>query len=345
MKEVKLYMLLSMSKLNGSDRSISVQQQTPEECIAGFEGLSRTELADYDVQPFMLYSDGLYMHSDKVASAQEEKISRQVARHAARFSKLSAGNENAYVGAAQALAWHQALLEATPEKWESQCNKILTLYNKDQDFANAVRADTLAAKKGNVPNEADIRFILDELVMFDQLRQSNRNATIIAYPGPLLQSDLYLQGKYKSRKRGVWADITDPDNIEFHGDMVSLPVPTPKSTKVLPFAFNKRSAGIGALAASMLFGAFMGVTNILPPSSEDSANDSAVSFQFNTQGQPVAATLDEKSRTTYFPDLENLNDQLVVENGQVNPVDTRDEGYLAYERGKAVRAVLEIRAL
>ena len=268
---VHAILLLSMSKLAGG-KDLRVRQQTPADCLEFMQGLER-RFAGQAIHYTLLYTDGLYANSDQPAVDVAKKVTMQMVRHQEIMRKLLAGDGNQRV--VEAVAWDQLVLEDQTGKWESDFEKLMNFYRRDEKFAGCVRADTLAAKRGETPSDADIRFILNELLMFEKIRRldilppsmkEQSETTLIVYPGAPLISDRYLIDNNKRAVRNAPTaidrsrpyqnfrlDVSNLNDVQLHESLSLKPVkinkpPNKTLNKWASLAASVVVAGAGLLA-------------------------------------------------------------------------------------------------
>jgi len=253
----------------------------------------------------------------------------QMTRHQEGFKKISEDRSIEFV------SWNQMVLKNNRGGFESALSAMRARYTKDSDFARSVDEDTLTARRGGVLDKHDVEFILQELVVMELLRRqpSAADKIVIAYPGAPLKSDLFLRDSKRKHPLGkaepvshsaFWADVSSPYAIEIHKFSLPENQEKPVSKKYLVEA----GAALGAFAM-VAGGVAVWMHNAPKPDFTISEIDSGM------------IALKRGERTVIFPDRDNLHRQIVIADGRQLAANTRDDGYMAYQNGNAVRDYLK----
>jgi hypothetical protein len=316
-KTANIVMLLSMGKLDGNSARLQMRQQSPQDCKEMLANV-QAALPDTRLNVSFLYADGLYRNSETSSGAEHRKRETQMLRHKGKLEKE--------IPSARFITSGQSLLEAQGLNYESVITKMRKFYMKDEAFKMAVDSDTLAAKKGQGITPEDVEFILQELVLLETVRrqETTSDKTIIVYPGKPLNSDLYLQNKKHPMgtptpvtHSAQWMDVADSANVTVTD--FAMPRAEKRST-ILPYPLHNM-----AVAAAAVIVAGVALTHTFQGKAAD---DNA--FTALPDG---SITLIEDGKTVVFTDAAHPYKQVVIQDGKVNPIDTREEGYMAYHRG------------
>lgn len=186
-----LIMPLSMSRLS--------KGQTPEYCYTVLKSfLKKLETFSNDV--IVLYTNGLYFNSDSISYENRKKTNQQLLNHASALRALIEKKKEFIPGAIHYLPIDYVMLNAP--KYKEFFEKLKKYVVSDEGFHEALVYDA----KDGIDTEANINFLLEEIVVAHILRQRlvelprtlvrNDIWRLVAYPGRPLHSDVY-QWKHK----------------------------------------------------------------------------------------------------------------------------------------------------
>lgn len=181
-----LIMPLSMSRLAAG--------QSPEECYEVFKYfLSKLEAYSNDV--VLLYTNGLYMNAGDASFELRKKLNLQTLNHAVALRSLIQKKKEFIPNAFHFLPIDYVILNS-PYFSEYQ-SKLKKLEETDEKFRAVLTKDAA----GREYNEANVHFLLEEIVVAHLLRQRSvelprtlvRNDIwrLIVYPGGYLEADAY----------------------------------------------------------------------------------------------------------------------------------------------------------
>lgn len=323
---VDVHMLLSMSKLNGSSAALSQRQQTPQECLEMMEEIAR-RFPSAKINFKFLYTDALYLNKDEQAAKAATRSLLQMTRHQEGFKKIAGARDVEF------LSWNQVILDHNQGRVESALMAMRNKYARDENFAALVRGDTLAAKRGDVPNSHDIDFILQELAVVEMVRRADTDAgkVIVAYPGPPLQSDMYLRDKAhpigiaaQVGHQAFWADVSAPEDVALQ----AFPLPQREEKSALSRYMVAASVAVGVFGA-----AAAGVAALTYEAPEPH-------FKV-TELQGGAIILNAEGRTVIFPERHNLMNQVVIKNGKEIPGTNRADLDVALQDERTIKYYLD----
>ncbi|PZQ45029.1 MAG: hypothetical protein DI551_08680 [Micavibrio aeruginosavorus] len=323
---IEVNMLLSMSKLNGSSAALSVRQQTPQDCIEMMGQIER-HFPSAKIDFKFIYTDALYLNKDESAAKAGKRVLFQMTRHQEGFKKIAGDRDVEF------LSWNQSILDHNQGGVESALTAMHNRYAKDKEFANLVEGDTLAAKRGEIPDRNDVEFILQELVEIEMIRRNQdepKDKVIIAYPGPPLESDLYLSDKKHPLGKAApvghqafWADLSKPDGVVLH-------------EFTLPQEEEKFSIRKYAVAASAAMGVFAAAVGGVAAWTQEEPDSGAKITEID--GGTIVLNVDE--RTVVFYDRSDLLKQVVIRDGKKVPGTNRADFDVALYDQKRIETYL-----
>ena len=328
-ESIDVVMLLSMSKLAGSEHKLGQRQQTPQDCLDMMDEIEK-RFAGASVNFRFLYTDALYLNKNEQAAKAAERVLFQMTRHQEGIQKI-AGDRDIAFG-----SWNQAILDNNKGGFESALTAMRNRYVKDKEFAAQVNGDTLAAKRGHEPDRHDVEFVLQELTVMEMIRRqaTDVNKVVIAYPGEPLKSDLYLRDSKRPHPlgkaspvehRAFWADVSGNNQYSLH----EYDLPKPKE--------EKKDNSLHKIAASIAFAVFAAAAAGISYYSFDKPEP-----EFTlTDNNGGVILLKRNERTYIFPERSAASNQIVIFEGRQVAANTRDDGYLMCENAGVVREYLK----
>ncbi len=168
--------------------------QSPEWCYEML-GFFREKLARYASDVTFLYTNGLYFNSMEISYENRKRTNQQVINHNAALRNLIEKQKDFIPGAIHYLPIDFVLLNA-PE-----FHSFFGLLKKQEETDEAFKA-ALAEDSGEREyNEANVNFLLEEIVIAHLIRQGlatlpktlvdHESWRLIAYPGTYLHADVY----------------------------------------------------------------------------------------------------------------------------------------------------------
>ena len=146
-----------------------------------------------------LYTNGLYYNVDDTALAVRRTVNEQMVAHKNRLQNLILKNRQYVPGAFHYLPWDYVLLNG--ENYQACLARLNQEYKEQEAFRNCVLFDL----DGREPTNANIHFVLEEVVATHLIRQKQiefpktlvRSDTfrMVIYPGPYIHSDYYQYEK------------------------------------------------------------------------------------------------------------------------------------------------------
>lgn len=183
-----LVLPLSMSRLAKG------KGQSPEECykiIQFFE----TKVSQVGIDFIFLYTNGLYYNDKETALKVRKKTNIQMIEHKNAILKLLIKRKKYIPQASHFIPWDYIILNS-PE-YQEYYLKLIKLKNINKKFNEVLIKDL----KNREQNEANINFLLEEIVVTHLIRQEliefpktlvkQDKFRLIIYPGEYLQADLF----------------------------------------------------------------------------------------------------------------------------------------------------------
>lgn len=177
---------ISMSRISNS--------QNAEKCYKWLEFFeSKISVLGLDV--VFLYTNGLYYNNDQSALEIRKKTNGQMISHSNAIRNLVIKKRKYLPQAMHFVPWDYIILNSP--KYEEYYLKLKKLDKEDKEFHKLI----LEALKDRKENEANLTFIIEEIVVTHIIRQKlielpktlvkKDNFRLIAYPGPPLKADIY----------------------------------------------------------------------------------------------------------------------------------------------------------
>jgi hypothetical protein len=113
------------------------------------------------VGDIMVYSDGLYMHSDEKSAILKKKFQKQMEEHKEAYLKIIKKDIFLIPSAFTFTTWSQLILNCP--KFQCQFDKIKKIYKEDDQFQKLVMLDISSAEKKVGQNT--INYILEEILL------------------------------------------------------------------------------------------------------------------------------------------------------------------------------------
>jgi hypothetical protein len=186
-----LVLPLSMSRL--------AKSQTPDWCYRVFQYFL-PKLDTYGNDVVLLYTNGLYLNSDRSSFEMRKKLIQQALNHTVALRALIRRGREFIPGAFHFLPIDYVILNSS---YFEGCRDALNLLaNSDSGFQKAVAKDMIG--RGNTA--ANVSFVLEEIVVTHILRQQlvelprtlvkNDTWRLIVYEGGYINGDLYQWRKH-----------------------------------------------------------------------------------------------------------------------------------------------------
>jgi hypothetical protein len=183
-----LILPLSASRLASS--------QTPEWCYGVFQHFL-PKLATYGNDVVLLYTNGLYLNSDRGAFELRKKVMQQVLSHRVILHTLIQRRREFIPGAFHFLPVEYVVLNSS--HFEGCLEALKLLADSDQGFQNAVMKDIMGRKH----TPANISLLLEEIVVTHIIRQQ-----LVELPRTLVRNDAWrlivCDGSYKRADLYQW---------------------------------------------------------------------------------------------------------------------------------------------
>ncbi len=184
---------LSMNKL--------FLRQSPENCIEDVRVFHTTKISKPLVGLNFIYSDFLYLYSEKNAPELKESFMTQMVSHKNGLQKIIEKNNLDFQiqHAFNYMAWAQ--LYVGSKNFNELFNSLKNVYKEDVQFQKCIKEDT--EKFGREMGENQINFFLEEILMFylltkNQIKLPNeyiegqQKWILFCYPGAPLKSTVYM---------------------------------------------------------------------------------------------------------------------------------------------------------
>jgi hypothetical protein len=223
-----LIFALSMSKL--------ANRQNPENCVKDVRIFSPSKISKPLVGLNFIYSDYLYLYSDKSAPELKESFMHQVINHKNGVQRILQKNHLDFQiqHAFNYMVWNQ--LYVGTNDFNHLFEKLKKTYREDSIFQKYVSEDCRTFSKGMEENQ--VNFFLEETLMFyllmkNQIKlpneyiQENQKWILLCYPGRPMKSSVYLYQLNplkldwpENPYQNAWYDLGAKQLIEF--DRVDL---------------------------------------------------------------------------------------------------------------------------
>lgn len=185
---------LSMNKLDYGG-------QTAKDCIDHIRNFTPSKVSAPNIGANLIYSDFLYLYSDKPAPELKNSFMNMVIRHKNAFQGLIEKNnlEFQIQNAFNYLTWNQ--LYVGTNDFHEKFNQIKEIYSQDIKFQKYIADD--CKMYAREMHENQINFFLEEITMFylmikNQVKlpndfiQHQQKWVLFCYPGKPLKSTVYL---------------------------------------------------------------------------------------------------------------------------------------------------------
>ncbi len=202
---------ISMSKI--------ANEQSPENCLKYIKHLRSKLKKTSGVGLTFLYSDYLYMYTDKGSSQRlRQKYIAQMCSHKNGVLKLLEKDPSWIIPSFSFISWGQLLLSF--RHLQKYIGIVHELYQKDRYFQKAVKKDAA----GRRLTAGQINFFLEEITVFYLLLkgvisldnhyiQNHEEWVLNCYPGAPLESEFYL---YKHNFLGLFNDKNKYENHQYN---------------------------------------------------------------------------------------------------------------------------------
>jgi len=185
---------LSMNKLDHGGQSV-------QNCIEHLRNFTPSKISTPTVGANFIYSDFLYLYSDRPAPELKNSFMHSVINHKNGIQKLLQKNpiEFQIQNAVNYMAWNQLYLGSND--FNQKFDKIRKVYEGDAKFRGYIEEDS--AKYNRDMGENQVNFFLEEILMFYLLLKNKvqlpndfiehqQKWILFCYPGPPLKSMVYL---------------------------------------------------------------------------------------------------------------------------------------------------------
>ena len=185
---------LSMNKLEHSS-------QTPNKLLEYVRNFTETKASQPLIGLNMIYSDFLYLYSDKPAPELKNSFMNQVIQHKNAFQKLVEKNRKEFQiqHGFNYMVWNQ--LYVGTNDFNELFMKIKEIYNNDEKFQKYIAEDCKSF--GREMEENQINFLLEEFLMFyllthnkvklpNEYIEGHQKWILFCYPGMPLKGEIYL---------------------------------------------------------------------------------------------------------------------------------------------------------
>lgn len=135
-------------------------KQKPENCFS-FDERQISKIRMSGVGANIVYSDGLYLNTEKPAGDLNHKYQKLIEEHKSGYKKLIKKNINIIPNSFSFSTWSQHVLECT--NFSEYFRKIKEFYKSDEKIKDYVRKDILGA--GKAVDEYSINYILEEILV------------------------------------------------------------------------------------------------------------------------------------------------------------------------------------
>lgn len=173
--------------------------QSAEKCFEYMQGFI-PKIVKPEVGLNLIYSDGLYMNSSEKAKDLKKKFEPLIHAHKYGFIKLLEKNPIYVQRSFNFVTWTNMILES--KEFFNYLSDLKKIYEEDDVFKALVKKDV----ESDRPNEEEIEFILEEILMFyltskgkirlkNEFVQEKHKWILWCYPGKPLYSEVYLYNK------------------------------------------------------------------------------------------------------------------------------------------------------
>src|SRR3989344_1375200 len=184
---------LSMNKL--------FNRQSPEKCIEDIRHFHTAKVSKPLIGLNFIYSDFLYLYSDKPAPELKESFMNQTISHKNGIQKILEKNSLDFQiqHAFNYMVWNQ--LYVGTKDFHQLFNSLKQIYKEDATFQKYIKEDCEKYAKEIEDNQ--VNFFLEEILMFylltkNQIKlpneyiEGNQKWILFCYPGRPLKSTVYL---------------------------------------------------------------------------------------------------------------------------------------------------------
>lgn len=185
---------ISMSRISNA--------QDAKQCFAYMKQLAEKIVKTQGVGLTLLYTDGLYLHSDKSSEVLRKKHLGAIVSHAKGFQKILGKNVSFIPQAFSYLMWFQMIIHT--ENFLTLYGLLIKLYEKDSILQNCVLQDTGKTRKAMTNHDKE--FVLEEsLALYlmtkgktefsNEFLHGKEQWILQCYPGKPLMTEAYLAQK------------------------------------------------------------------------------------------------------------------------------------------------------
>lgn len=185
---------LSMNKLDHG-------RQTAKDCLEGIRHFSPGKVSKPLIGLNLIYSDFLYLYSDKSAPELKQTFMNQVIVHKNSFQKLLAKNylEFQIQHAFNYTVWNQ--LYVGTDNFNELFIKVKEIYSRDEVFQKYISED--CSIYGKEMGDNQVNYFLEEILMFyllthnkiklpNEYIEGQQKWVLFCYPGRPLKSTVYF---------------------------------------------------------------------------------------------------------------------------------------------------------
>jgi len=168
--------------------------QDPETCYKIFNHFAE-KLEEYSSDVVLLYTSGLYFNSEEPAYKIRQNTNEQILNHADELRNLIQQRKDYMPRAFHYLQLDYVLINSP--QYQSYLAELKKLEKEDEEFRSCIEDDIGDREY----NEANVRFILEEvvtahiirqkLVRFPQTLVRSDDWRLIVYPGGYIHADVY----------------------------------------------------------------------------------------------------------------------------------------------------------
>ncbi len=184
---------LSMNRLQN--------RQTPEQCLQDIRHFTPTKVRKPLIGLNFIYTDFLYLYSDKSAPELKHSFMNQVINHRNGLQNLIEKNpiEFQIQHAFNYIVWNQLYVGTT--NFNQLFEKVKQLYKKDEKFKKYIEED--CQTYGREMKDNQVNFFLEEILMMyllskneiklpNEFIENNQKWVLFCYPGRPLKSTIYM---------------------------------------------------------------------------------------------------------------------------------------------------------
>ena len=183
---------ISMSRISTSQSAKSCWEQvcifSPDKIIKPLVGIN------------FIYSDFLYLYSDRKASELKNKFSQLIINHKNELIKTISKNPFYIQQAFSFTTWNQLYLEC--KEFTSYFGDLKQIYRKDKKFHKLIQDDLKSVKKQKL-DDNQLNFFLEEILMSyliakgkvrlqNDFVRDHQKWVLYCYPGKPLKSQIYF---------------------------------------------------------------------------------------------------------------------------------------------------------